>query len=324
VLDIAIVIVNYNVCDLLQRCLDTVFNGSEGVHIAVCVVDNQSSDGSVAMVRALFPQVHLIVNEENVGYPAANNQGLRALGMGERSEHLAARPTAARPTAARYALLLNPDTELPPDALAVMVRYMDEHSNVGVVGPRLVLANGQLDLACRRAFPTPVTSFYRMAGLSYLFPRSPRFGRYNMTFLDEHETAEVDSVVGAFMLVRAAAIEQIGLLDDRFWMYGEDLDWAKRIKDRGWRVIYHPAVTVLHVKRASSRQNPRTQMEFYRAMLIFYYKHYYRHTPWFLHWLVLLGILVKGGRAILPHLLAGPAILKEFPLRSSASPPVNP
>jgi N-acetylglucosaminyl-diphospho-decaprenol L-rhamnosyltransferase len=305
VYDLAIVIVNYNVRDLLRRCLQTVF-ASEGVNFRVCVVDNNSPDDSVEMVRAEFPQVQLIANEENVGYPAANNQGLRALGVDDRRQTT----DDQQPSYPRYALLLNPDTELPPDGLAQVVGYMDAHPDIGVIGPKLLLPDGQLDMACRRAFPTPAVSFYRMVGLSRLFPRSPRFGRYNMTFLDVDEIAEVDSVVGAFMLVRGTAVQQVGLMDEQFWMYGEDLDWAKRIKDAGWRVVYYPKVTVLHVKRASSRQNPRAQVEFYRAMLIFYYKHYRRETGWLLHLFIILGIALKGGPAVWPDARAGEAILK--------------
>jgi N-acetylglucosaminyl-diphospho-decaprenol L-rhamnosyltransferase len=321
VTDLAIVIVNYNVRDLLRRCLQTLF-ASDGVDFRVCVVDNNSPDDSAAMVQTEFPQVHLIVNRENVGYPAANNQGLRALGVddgrrttddgrrtmddGRRTMDDGRRTT----TVPRYALLLNPDTELPPDGLAKIVAYMDAHPDIGVIGPKLVLPDGQLDMACRRAFPTPAVSFYRMVGLSRLFPHSPRFGRYNMTFLDVDEVAEVDSVVGAFMMVRGTAVQQAGLMDDQFWMYGEDLDWAKRIKDAGWRVVYYPEVTVLHVKRASSRQNPRAQVEFYRAMLIFYYKHYRRETGWLLHLFIVLGIALKGGPAVWPDARAGEAILK--------------
>jgi hypothetical protein len=267
---------------------------------SVCVVDNNSPDDSVEMVRREFPNVHLIANEENVGYPTANNQGLKALGVeGKAGE---------RP---RYSLLLNPDTEVPPDGFCHLIDYLDANPEIGVLGPKLVLPDGSLDLACRRAFPTPTVSFYRMIGLSRLFPRSPRFGRYNMTFLDEDETAEVDSVVGAFMLVRTEAIAQAGLMDERFWMYGEDLDWAKRIKDKGWKVLYYPKVEVLHVKRASSRQSSRATIEFYRAMLIFYYKHYYGRTAFWLHYLVILGIAVKGGRPIFADVRAGPNILKS-------------
>jgi N-acetylglucosaminyl-diphospho-decaprenol L-rhamnosyltransferase len=298
VLDLVIVIVNYNVAPLLRRCLESVFASEGALTYRVCVVDNASPDDSVAMVESAFPQVQLIANATNVGYPAANNQGLRALGVEGSS-------------GPRYALLLNPDTELPPEALATMIAYMDAEPGVGVVGPRLVLPDGTLDLACRRGFDSMAALFYRMVGLSRLFPRSPRFARYNMTYLDEHQLAEVDSVVGAFMMVRGEAIRAVGLLDDRFWMYGEDLDWAKRIKDHGWKVIYNPAVTVLHVKRASSKQSTRAQIEFYRAMLIFYYKHYRRSTALWLHLAVLLGIALKGGRVLWPDVLAGPRLLQR-------------
>ncbi|HSM56380.1 MAG TPA: glycosyltransferase family 2 protein [Candidatus Sulfomarinibacteraceae bacterium] len=297
-LDLGIVIVNYNVCALLRRCLDTVFDSEGDFSYKVCVVDNNSGDDSVGMVREQFPDVHLIANDENLGYPAANNQGLRALGV-----------QSATPP--RYALLLNPDTELPADGLARLLCYMDQNADVGVVGPRLVLPDGSLDLACRRGFDSMSALVYRMVGLSRLFPRSRRFARYNMTYLDERELSDVDSVVGAFMLVRTKALKGVGLLDDRFWMYGEDLDWAKRIKSEGWRVVYNPEVTVLHIKRASSRQNPRAQTEFYRAMLIFYYKHYRATTTFWLHWLVLFGIALKGGRAVWPDVLAGPEILNR-------------
>lgn len=294
-LDLAIVIVNYNVSDLLRRCLASVFAAEGDLTFAVCVVDNNSQDDSVLMVQREFPRVHVIANKENLGYPAANNQGLALLGV-----------TGDKPP--RYSLLLNPDTEVPPDGFIRLLDYMDEHPEVGVVGPKIVLLDGQLDLACRRDVSMPAL-VYRMLGLSYLFPRSPRFGRYNLTYLDDNQLAAVDSVVGAFMLVRGEAIERVGLLDDRFWMYGEDLDWSKRIRDAGWTVMYNPSVTVKHVKRASSRQNPRAQTEFYRAMLIFYYKHYREETSLWLHWLVLLGVALKGGRAIWPDVMAGPAIV---------------
>lgn len=297
-LDLAIVIVNFNVSALLRRCLETVLASEGDFTFKICVVDNNSGDDSVDMVAREFPQVELIANQENVGYPAANNQGLEALGVG--SAH-----------GPRYALLLNPDTELPADALAQMLAFMEDNPDVGVVGPRLVMLDGTLDLACRRGFDSMSALFYRMVGLSRLFPHSPRFARYNMTFLDENQMADVDSVVGAFMLVRTDAVEQVGLLDDRFWMYGEDLDWSKRIKNAGWRIVYNPQVTVLHVKRASSRQNPRAEEEFYRAMLLFYYKHYRGTTALWLHWMVLLGIALKGGRAVWQDVLAGPAILNR-------------
>jgi GT2 family glycosyltransferase len=283
---------------LLRRCLQSVYASEGDFSFAACVVDNHSADDSVAMVKEEFPQVRLIANQENAGYPAANNQGLRALDVGG-------------DFSPRYALLLNPDTEVPADAFSRLLAFMEENPEVGVVGPKLVMPDGRLDLACRRGFDSMTALFYHMVGLSRLFPHSPRFARYNMTFLDEDEMTEVDSVVGAFMLVRTSAVQEVGLLDERFWMYGEDLDWAKRIRQRGWKVVYNPTVTVLHVKRASSRQNPRAQVEFYRAMLIFYYKHYRRITPFWLHWLILLGIAAKGGPAVWRDVWAGRSILQQ-------------
>jgi GT2 family glycosyltransferase len=251
------------------------------------------------MVLSEYPQAELIINDQNVGFATANNQGLRRLGVEN------GRPE----NQPRYCLLLNPDTEVPPTTFSDIIDYLDQHQDVGIIGPKLVLPNGELDVACRRAFPTPAVASYRMLGLSYLFPKSRRFGRYNMTFLDEDETAEVDSVVGAFMMLRTEAVFQVGLMDERYWMYGEDLDWAKRVKDAGWKVVYYPEVTVLHVKRASSRQNRRSRVEFYRAMLIFYYKHYYDETPRLLHWLILSGIALKGGRPVYADIAAGPSVL---------------
>lgn len=288
-LDLGIVIVNWNTRDLLRECLRSVQASQGDFTCRVVVVDNASSDGSADMVRAGFPDVALIASAENEGYPRANNRGLRALGFAQ---------GCADEDAPRYALALNPDTVLPPGALGEMLAYMDADATIGVAGPKLVLPDGSLDLACRRSFPTPEISFYRMVGLSRLFPRSRRFGRYNLTYLDPDVETEVDSVVGAFMLVRRAAIQQVGLFDETFFMYGEDLDWAFRIKQAGWKVMYNPRVTVTHVKRAASRQSRRAQREFYRAMLLFYRKHYRQTTPWWLHSLILLGLALKGGRPL--------------------------
>ncbi|MFZ4814466.1 MAG: glycosyltransferase family 2 protein [Phototrophicaceae bacterium] len=290
--DLGIVILNWNTKDLLRRCLQTVFASEGAFRYQVVVVDNASTDGSVDMVRAEFPTATLIANPTNDGYPKGNNIGLRALGYADGGK-------PSREDAPRYALLLNPDTEVPPTALYDMLRYMDANPQMGVAGPKLILPDGSLDMACRRSFPTPEISFYRMVGLSSAFPKSPRFGRYNMTYVDPNTEIQVDSVVGAYMQLRREAIEQVGLLDETFFMYGEDLDWAYRIKQAGWTIYYNPAVTVTHVKRAASRQSPRAQREFYRAMLIFYRKHYRTTTPLPLHSLILMGLLVKGGRALL-------------------------
>lgn len=297
--DLGIVIVNWNTRDLLRDCLRSVL-ASEDVTYQVVVVDNFSSDNSADMVRDEFPTVTVIANTENVGFPTANNQGFRALGFEQGGGDNASSNDAA-PSGdgvPRYALALNPDTVLPPRGLADMVAYMDADESIGIAGPKLVMLDGQLDLACRRSFPTPEISFYRMVGLSKLLPRHPRFGRYNMTHVDPDLEIEVDSVVGAYMQVRHAAIQRVGLFDESYFMYGEDLDWAYRVKQAGWKVMYNPQVTVIHVKRAASRQSKRAPVEFYRAMLIFYRKHYRATTPWWLHSLIMLGIALKGGRPI--------------------------
>jgi len=294
VADLGIVILNWNTRDLLRRCLQTVL-ASEGVErFRVVVVDNASSDDSVAMLRQEFPQVGVIANPVNSGYPAGNNLGLRQLGYEGAGR--------VREDAPRHAMLLNPDTEVPPDALARLVDYMDARPEIGIAGPRLVLPDGSLDLACRRSFPSPQVSLYRFTGLARLFPRHRQFGRYNMTFADPGQELEVDAVVGACMIVRREAIAQAGLLDEDFFMYGEDLDWAWRIKAAGWKVYYQPQVVVQHVKRAASRQSRRASHEFQRAMLIFYRKHYRRSTPLWLHSLVMTGLLLKGGRAMLAEI----------------------
>lgn len=288
-LDLSIILVNYNTRDCLRDCLESVFESQGDLAFQVWVVDNASHDGSAGMVRDCFPRVHLIANEENRGYPQANNQGLRAAGFVSPQPQVPNRNDQVP----RYALLLNADTVLPPTALADMVSFMDAQPRVGAAGPKLVLADGSLDLACRRGFPTPEVSCYRMVGLSRLFPHSSRFGRYNMTYLDPDETAEVDSVVGAFMMVRREAIQQVGLLDESFFMYGEDLDWCYRFKQAGWKVYYYPEVTVLHYKRESSKQSRRAPHEFNRAMEIFYRKHYAADTPLWLHWLILSSIALR-------------------------------
>jgi N-acetylglucosaminyl-diphospho-decaprenol L-rhamnosyltransferase len=293
-LDLAIVIVNYNVCALLRDCLQSVF-ASTGVTFEVCVVDNASPDDSANMVAREFPQVHLIRNTENRGYAAANNLGLKYFGFRDRRSKIEDQE-AELP---RYALLLNPDTVVPPNAFAQMIKLMEEHPDLGVSGPKLVRLDGSLDLACRRGFPTVEVSLWRLTKLSKLFPRSKRFGRYNMTYLDPDQAAEIDAVVGAFMLVRREAIAQAGLLDEIFWMYGEDLDWAYRIKQYGWKVYYYPQVVVTHVKRASSGQDnagaAKAKYEFDRAMWLFYHKHYQAATPGLVDWLVKLGLGLKGG-----------------------------
>lgn len=281
---LSIIIVNYNVANLLCECLRSIL-ANDGVSFEVWVVDNGSTDHSADMVRRGFPSVRLIEIPVNKGYAHANNLGLEKA-KGD------------------YLLLLNPDTVLPSDGLRKMVDFMQEHREAGIAGPKLVRRDGSLDPACRRSFPTPLVSFYRLTGLSQLFPQSKRFARYNLTYLDPDRIAEVDSVVGAFMLVRRRAMEEAGLLDERFFLYGEDLDWAIRIKNKGWKVLYNPEVTVLHYKAESSRQEIRqATVEFYRSMLVFYRKHYAPSTGPIVNWIITIAIGLRFAYAYVVNLL---------------------
>jgi N-acetylglucosaminyl-diphospho-decaprenol L-rhamnosyltransferase len=286
VIDLTVVVVNYNVQPLLRECLRSLQASQCRWTFDVIVVDNCSSDGSAAMVAAEFPNVQLIVSPSNDGFAAANNRGIRA----------------AKPS--RYVMLLNPDTLVPPDALETLVDFMESHPEAGVLGPKLVKADGTLDLACRRSFPTPRIAFYHAFGLDKLFPNSPEFAQYNLTYLDENELSEVDCVVGAAMLVRAEALDQAGLLDESFFMYGEDLDWAFRIRRQGWKVFYNPAVVIVHYKGQSSRQRSvRSILAFYDAMITFHRKHYASGTMFAVNWAIMLGIGLRCLMALLANLL---------------------
>ncbi len=263
--------------ELLRRCLQSIAASDTGFGVEVIVVDNVSADGTAEMVERDFSAVRLVRSPRNGGYAYGNNIGL-SFASGD------------------YWLLLNPDTELPPQALQAMVDLMDRMPQLGAAGPKLVRADGSLDLACRRSFPSPEVSLYRMLGLSKVFPHSRRFARYNLTYLDPDEPTFVDSVVGAFMLLRRTAMEQVGLLDESFFMYGEDLDLAYRLRQAGWLVYYYPQVVVLHHKGESSKQRRLgTEYEFYRAMLLFYNKHYKRRYPVPVTLAVYLAVVLRGG-----------------------------
>ena len=298
-LDLAIVIVNYNTRDHLRNCLESLRQTVGEMHQQVIVVDNSSSDGSTAMVHSEHPWIHLLIEaEHNGGYAFANNLGLKAIGYG--ADDSAALPHVRPKALPRYVLLLNADTVVPKGALSNMVAFMDANGDVGVAGPKLVREDGSLDKACRRSFPTPQISFYRLTGLGRVFPKSRRFGRYNLDYLDVDAQADVDSVVGAFMLIRSVALEQAGLLDEAFFMYGEDLDLCYRIKQHGWRVVYNPEVTVLHVKGAASRKHSRRAIAaFYDSMRIFHNKHYRSRSFFLVNWSIDLGVAMLRKWALL-------------------------
>jgi GT2 family glycosyltransferase len=255
---LSIVIVNYNTERLLRGCLQSVYAGVNGTPFDIWVVDNNSRDKSVSMLRSEFPEVNVVQNNSNVGFSKANNMVIA------RSD-------------ADYVLLLNPDTLIIEDAIERVVKFMEEHRDVGICGCRVLNKDRTLQLACRRSVPTPKVAFYRLTGLSRLFPHSPVMARYNMTYADPGQTHEVDAVSGAFLMIRREALEDIGPLDERFFMYGEELDWCLRAKRAGWSVMYYPGAEIIHYKGESTKYNSRkAALEFYRAMYLFHRKHFAR------------------------------------------------
>jgi GT2 family glycosyltransferase len=268
-MDLSIIIVNYETYDFTTQTIRSVIDEQHSFKYDVYVVDNASEDGSFEKLQKTFLKesenglIKFILNTENMGFAHANNLALNK-------------------TNSKYVLLLNSDTIVVQDCLERSLQYMENHENTGVLGCKVVLQDNTLDKACRRSFPDFYVSFYRMIGLSRLFPKSKRFGRYNLTYLNEDETYEVDCVMGAFMLVRSNIIEEVGLLDEKFFMYGEDIDWCYRIKSAGWKIIYYSDAKIIHYKGASNskKQNRRMTYEFYRAMYIFYNKHYKDEYSW--------------------------------------------
>jgi GT2 family glycosyltransferase len=254
---LAAVIVSYNSEGFLENCVASLRGDAPLPDLAIVIVDNASRDqGFVAQLCNHYPGLTVMLNQENLGFSKACNQGIRAC-------------------PADYFLLINPDCVVRESALEKCLTYLEAHADVGIVGCRVENPDGSLQLACRRSIPRPSSAFYRLSGLGRLFPRSPRFGRYNYTYLDERATAEVEAVSGSFLMFRAKMAGEIGLLDEDFFLYGEDLDFCRRAGLKGWKVVYYPEATVTHHKRRSSSQNvAAANYHFYDAMKIFYRKHY--------------------------------------------------
>ncbi len=287
--DLCVSMVAWNVRELLRSCLDSLFRGTRRVSFSVVVVNNASTENIEGMLRADFPQAEIISNSENVGFARANNQVLRQY--------------AGR---ARYFLLLNPDTVIEPGAVDELVAYLDQRSDVGISGCKLVKPDGTLDWPCKRSIIRPSMFLYRALGLDTRFPKSRRFGRYQLTYLDEDQIHEVDAVVGAFLLIRAQTVEQIGLLDERFFMYGEDLDWCYRARKAGWKVIYYPKVRALHYKsQSSARSSYLMTYWWYRSLWRVYRKHTAPGYMFAVNWAVWGGLCMMCGLSLARNLLRG-------------------
>ncbi|MEX2315023.1 MAG: glycosyltransferase family 2 protein [Thermomicrobiales bacterium] len=294
--DVFAIIVNYRTPDLTANAVEHVrASVLSGRNLSILIVDNGSGDGSSERLALQFPDLPVIASARNLGFAGGNNLAIRSL-LDQIPPHVDRHDT--------FILLINSDVEVEPGTIATCVDFMRANPHAGVVGPKVILPDGKLDLACRRGFPTPARSFWKLTGLAKRFPRNPRLTGYNLTHLDEDQMTEVDAVMGAFMLVRLVAVDSVGLLDDTYFMYGEDIDWAYRIKQHGWKVYYVPSAKARHLKGATTRrQSNRMIVEFYRSMWLFHRKHYATRTFFLLNWLVVAGIVVRGGLAIAENAL---------------------
>jgi len=281
--DLSIIIVNYNTYKLTKDTIDSCLAEPTHYTYEIFLVDNKSTDESLSQLKEYFSLeiqrgiIKVIANESNDGFAKANN-------------------LAIEQASGDYVLLLNSDTIVKKSTIDKCMDYMTDktHADVGALGCKVSLADGSLDKACKRSFPNPTNAFYKLFNIKTNSSKD----NYNLDNLDDNGVYEIDCLVGAFMLVRFDTIDDIGLLDDDFFMYGEDIDWCYRIKQAGWRIIYFGEAEIIHYKGASSenkttkKRNPKLIYEFYRAMYLFYKKHYTEKYSFFLNIAVYIGIFV--------------------------------
>ncbi len=277
---LSVIIVNYNVEHFLEQCLNSVCRALHGIEGEVYVVDNDSVDGSLKMLAAKFPEVKVIANKNNVGFSRANNQAIRK-------------------STGEYVLLLNPDTVVEDDTFSKTIAFMDSHPDAGGLGVKMLDGKGNFLPESKRGLPTPETAFYKMSGLAKLFPHSKRFAHYYMGHLPESETNEVEILAGAFMLLRRKALDEVGLLDETFFMYGEDIDMSYRITLGGFKNYYFPETRIIHYKGESTKKTSVNYVfVFYKAMKIFAKKHFGGKKASLFSFLINIAIYVKAFLAL--------------------------
>src|SRR3954466_5259108 len=287
---LSVIIVNYNVQPFLEQCLLSVLNAGKKIDIEVFVVDNNSVDGSVAMVQARFPFVQLIEKKKNTGFSHANNQAIR-IAKGE------------------YILLLNPDTVVEEDTFEKVVTFMDAHPEAGGLGVKMIDGKGKFLPESKRGLPTPTVAFYKIFGLAALFPKSKLFGKYHLGYLDKDQIHQVEILSGAFMLMRKSTLDKVGLLDETFFMYGEDIDLSYRIILGGYKNYYFPETRIIHYKGESTKKSSVNYVfVFYRAMVIFAQKHFSQNNAKLFSFLIHLAIYLRAGIAVFMRFLKQVAV----------------
>lgn len=272
---LSVIIVNYNVKHFLEQCLCSVIKAA-GSDTEIIVVDNNSTDGSISYLKSRFPAVHFIENKENTGFAKACNQGLAV-------------------SSGKYVLFLNPDTVVPEDCFQKCIAFLQSHPQAGALGTRMIDGSGAFLRESKRAFPSPLTSLFKLFGLAKLFPRSKTFARYYLGHLPEHSTNEADVLAGAFMLVKKEVLDKTGGFDEQFFMYGEDVDLSYRIQKAGYKNYYFPESTIIHFKGESTRKGSMNYVRmFYTAMSQFVKKHYGGSRAGLFTFLVYAGIWFKA------------------------------
>jgi GT2 family glycosyltransferase len=280
-MQLSVIIVNYNVRHFLEQCLLSVEKAAVGITMEVFVVDNNSVDGSVEMVRSKFPTVRLIANKSNTGFSVANNQAIRL-------------------STGTYVLLLNPDTVVEEDTFKKCIAFMDHHPDGGGLGVYMIDGSGRFLPESKRGLPTPFVAFSKITGLSALFPKSKTFGGYHLGYLDKNQTHKVDVLCGAFMWMRREALDKVGLLDEDFFMYGEDIDLSYRIRQGGYHNYYFPETRIIHYKGESTKKSSVNYViVFYNAMIIFARKHFSQQHARIFSMLIHLAVYARAGIALL-------------------------
>ncbi len=275
-ISLSVIIVNYNVRYFLEQALTAVKKAAEGLSVEVFVIDNHSSDFSANMVRTNFPEIELIANSDNKGFSKANNQAIRK-------------------ASGKYILLLNPDTVIEEDTFEKIITFMDQHPKAGGLGVKMIDGKGNFLPESKRALPTPWIAFCKIFGLSSLFPKSKTFGQYHLGYLSKDAIHEVEILSGAFMLIRKDVLDEIGLLDETFFMYGEDIDLSYRILKAGYKNYYFPDTTIIHYKGESTKKQTVNYVKvFYNAMIIFAKKHFSSGNAKAFSFLITLAIYAKA------------------------------
>ncbi len=273
-LKLSTIILNYNTKDLLNSCLSSL-EASEDLSSEIIVVDNASSDGSIELLEKLKSEIHnlkVVKNDSNLGFSKGNNSA-RNYVKGE------------------YVLFLNSDTKVNKDTLKKSVNYLGEHPEVGALTCKIVLPSGELDKDARRAFPTPWVALTHLSGLDRIFPKSKLFSRYWYGYKDDNEINEVDALQGAYFLTRKKVLDQVGWFDEDYFLNGEDIDLSFKIRQKGWKIVYYPEVSILHIKKGTKRKrNIKNVLAGVNAMELFYKKHLFNHYPFYINMLVYMGL----------------------------------